>query len=83
MFSFPWVSILICAALNGSQIAPGGLVYKNVFLRQGAKGPLSVPGMQEFLSPHHPQEGLATHLFGSVLKTLQFTCNPARFGVPS
>jgi hypothetical protein len=41
-----------------------GKVYKNVFLRQGAKGPLVVPETQEFFSPHHPQPACLTQLGG-------------------
>lgn len=64
--------MLIVPALRGFHSGEG-MEYKNVFLRQGAKGPLVDPETQEFFSPHHPQPACLTQLGGFIVYKLQFT----------
>jgi hypothetical protein len=74
--------ILIVPALRGFHV--GLLLLKiKVFLRQGAKGPLEVPGIQLLLSPHHPQLLLLTHAGGFDDKTSQFTFKTPKLFDPS
>jgi hypothetical protein len=51
----------------------------NVFLRQGAKGPLDVPGIHLLLSPHHPQFWFFTQSFGVEERTSQLTFKTPKF----
>ena len=53
LFFVSHVLILISPALTGFQKGPGA-VYKNVLLRQGARGPLILAEIHDEVDPHHP-----------------------------
>ena len=73
--------IFIWPALSGFQ-SEVGEVYKNVFLKHGARGPLSLPGIQVLFSPHHPQPELRVHPWGLTVYTLHSTWMADRFSDP-
>jgi hypothetical protein len=53
--------MLIVDALRGLHSTLGA-VYKYVDLRQGANGPVLVPGIHELFCPHHPHPLLLTQV---------------------
>ena len=69
----PWTALLLIEMLLWlSKLKfESGAEKKNLPARQGANGPRLLPGIQEFVDPHHPQVDCFIQSSGRVVQALQ------------